>query len=129
MNKVLISLGVVVLIIIIGLSIFFGMTYTGREIWNNYRHGLQQVDDATLYRTRRQVEDTARAMQANYTADVLTWEQYKDSDSKEQQGWASAARMRANRTAATYNEYILKNSYVWEGNIPDDILQELEYLN
>lgn len=29
--------------------------------------------------------------------------------------------MRANRTANSYNEYILKNSYVWEDNIPSDI--------
>lgn len=33
--------------------------------------------------------------------------------------------MRANRTAATYNEYILKNSYVWKGNVPDDIRAQL----
>ena len=36
--------------------------------------------------------------------------------------------MRANKTAATYNEYVLKNSYVWEENVPDDILTRLEYL-
>ena len=29
--------------------------------------------------------------------------------------------MRANKTANTYNEYILKNSFVFEGNIPTDI--------
>lgn len=33
--------------------------------------------------------------------------------------------MRANRTAANYNEYILKNSYVWQGNIPTDIRENL----
>lgn len=32
------------------------------------------------------------------------------------------------RTAAAYNEYILKNSYVWEDNIPKDIRQSLEML-
>lgn len=36
--------------------------------------------------------------------------------------------MRANRTAANYNNYILKNSYVWSNNIPEDILSELEII-
>lgn len=36
--------------------------------------------------------------------------------------------MRANKTAASYNEYILKNSYVWDGNIPQDIKESLPYL-
>ena len=64
----------------------------------------------------------------NNQADRLTWEQYKDSDSKEKQGWAEQAKMRANKTAATYNNFILENSYVWSGNVPDDIDEELEYL-
>ena len=53
------------------------------------------------------------------------YEQYKDSKSDEQRSWADQAKMRANRTAANYNNYILKNSYVWSGNIPEDILAEL----
>lgn len=36
--------------------------------------------------------------------------------------------MRANKTANIYNEYILKNSYVFEGNIPSDIYMELEII-
>ena len=99
-----------------------------RAIWNNYRHNLQQVDDATLYRTRRQVEDTARAMQANYVADVLTWEQYKDSDSQEQRGWASNARMRANRTASNFNNFMRENNFVWSYGIPYDIDEDLPFL-
>jgi len=27
-----------------------------------------------------------------------------------------------------YNHYVLKNSFVWEGNVPKDILRELEYI-
>jgi hypothetical protein len=64
-------------------------------------------------------------MVASYEADKLTYEQYKDSESKEEQSWASQAKMRANRTAANYNNYVLKNSYVWEDNIPADIATEL----
>ena len=36
--------------------------------------------------------------------------------------------MRANQTAASYNDYILKNSFVWRGNVPEDIKTELEVL-
>ena len=34
--------------------------------------------------------------------------------------------MRANQTANTYNEYILKNSHVWKDNIPSDIVYTLD---
>ena len=36
--------------------------------------------------------------------------------------------MRANKTASTYNNFILENSYVWSGNVPDDINDTLEYI-
>ena len=36
--------------------------------------------------------------------------------------------MRANRTAASYNEYYLKNSFVWSGAVPSDIKGSLPYL-
>ena len=53
------------------------------------------------------------------------YEQYRDSSSAEQQSWAEQARIRANRTAATYNNYMLKNSYIWVDNIPTDIYATL----
>lgn len=100
-------------------------TRAGLNLW---QYDLQKVDDATRYQTRKQVEDTCRATIVSYEADRLTWEQYKDSESAEQRGWAEAAKIRANKAAVTYNEYILKNSFVFEGNIPDDIRAELELL-
>ena len=101
----------------------------GVRAWVNTRNAeVQKADDATRYETLKKVEDTCRAMMASYEADKLTWEQYKDSNSEEKRGWADQAMMRANRTVATYNEYILKNSYVWEGNIPDDIRAKLTTL-
>ena len=95
---------------------------------NEYKYTLHKIDDATNYSTRKQVEDSCRAMMASYTADKLTYKQYKDSDSEEKRGWAEQAKMRANKTAASYNEYVLKNSYVWDGNIPKDIDSMLPYL-
>lgn len=110
----------IVSILLIGAIIFFGFTPGGRSIWNSYTHSLEKADE-NQYETKKQVEDTARSMIASYKSDVATYEQYKDSDNEEKQSWAEQAKMRANRTANSYNEYILKNSYVWEDNIPSDI--------
>lgn len=107
-------------VILIGAIIFFGFTPRGRSIWNSYTHSLEKADE-NQYETKKQVEDTARSMIASYKSDVATYNQYKDSDNEEKQGWAEQAKMRANRTANSYNEYILKNSYVWEDNVPSDI--------
>lgn len=107
-------------VILIGAIIFLGFTPGGRSVWNSYTHSLEKADE-NQYETKKQVEDTARAMIASYKSDVATYEQYKDSDNEEKQSWAEQAKMRANRTANSYNEYILKNSYVWEDNIPSDI--------
>lgn len=95
---------------------------------NEWEHEIRKVDDATNYRTRKRVEDTCRAAIVSYESDKLIWEQYKDSDSAEQRGWADAAKLRANKTALTYNEYFLKNSYVFEGNVPEDIMKDLPIL-
>ena len=110
----------IVSIILIGGIIFFGFTPSGRSIWNTYTHSTQKADE-NQYETKKKVEDTARSMIASYKSDVATYDQYKDSDNEEKQSWAEQAKMRANRTANSYNEYILKNSYVWEDNIPSDI--------
>ena len=113
------------IVVLVVLGIGYHINPTIRAGINRQQAAVQKADDATRYETLKKVEDTCRAMIASYEADKLTWEQYKDSDSEEKQGWADQAMMRANRTAATYNEYILKNSYVWEGNVPDDIRAQL----
>lgn len=115
-------------LIVLGLILFFTITPAGRSIWNKNMYEVQKADDSTRYETRRRAEDTCRSMISSYTSDKLTWEQYKDSDSSEKQSWAEQAKMRANKTASSYNEYILKNSFVWDGNIPKDIREKLEYI-
>lgn len=120
MSKVGTIIVTIISVILIGGIIFFGFTPGGRSVWNSYTHSLEKADE-NQYETKKQVEDTARAMIASYKSDVATYEQYKDSDNEEKQSWAEQTKMRANRTANSYNEYILKNSYVWEDNIPSDI--------
>lgn len=112
----------------IGLVLFFAVNPLGVMSWNSWFGLVQKADDATNYDTLKQVEDTCRSMIASYEADRLTYEQYKSSEDDEQQSWAEQAKMRANRTASTYNNYILENSYVWSGNVPNDIDSELDYL-
>lgn len=122
------AFGIALAIIFILAILFFAATPVGRGVWNNWFHAVQKVDDATNYETKKQVEDSCRAMMASYTSDKLTYEQYKASDNEEKQSWAEQAKMRANKTAASYNEYVLKNSYVWNGNVPPDIRMNLPYL-
>ena len=121
------ALGVLAVILTLVL-IYFLAVPDGRTAFNRWQYSLYKIDDATTYQTRKKVEDTCRAMIASYTTDKLKYEQYAKSDSAEQRGWGEQAKMRANQTAASYNEYVLKNSYVFQGNIPTDIKTELEYL-
>ncbi|HEL1580457.1 hypothetical protein [Streptococcus suis] len=100
-----------------------------RGILNQKDYEVQRVNEQTSYKIRKNVEDTARSMISSYQNDKLAYEQYKDSDNKEHQSWTQSYKQRANSTATKYNEYILKNSYVWGGNIPADIDIELEILH
>ena len=117
-----------ILIALVLMAAFFCITPVGVALRNSYGFAVQKVDDATRYETRKKVEDTCRAMIANYEADRISYEQYKDNPDPEKQGWAEQAKMRANRTAASYNEYYLKNSFVWSGAVPSDIRCSLPYL-
>lgn len=127
-EKLIAFIVAIVLIAGIGSGIFFGATHVGKATWNLWFGSIQKVDDATNYETLKKVEDTCRAMIASYETDRLTWEQYKSSNDEEKVVWAEQAKMRANKTAASYNNYILENSYVWRNNVPEDIRSELPYL-
>ncbi len=125
-NKTIIAIVAIVSVAILATGC--GITPAGRAMFNTWGYAVQRVDDATSYETKKTVEDTCRAMMASYTADRLTYLQYRDNDDEEKQSWAEQAKMRANRTAANYNEYILKNSFVWRDNIPFDVEARLEYI-
>lgn len=128
MDKVISVILTLVVLALIGSSVFFKATPTGRAMWNNWFHAVQVADDNTNYATRKKVEDACRAMISSYNSDKMTYEQYKDSDNEEKQSWAEQAKMRANKTASTYNNYILKNNYVWQNNVPSDIYMNLPFI-
>jgi hypothetical protein len=127
MNKLLKAAGLFTVVLIIGILIFY-ITPSGRGAINNYFFKVQKVDDVTNYDTIKKVEDTCRAMISSYETDKLTYLQYKDSANEEKLSWAEQAKMRANKTANSYNNYILKNSFIWEDNIPEDIDIELKLI-
>lgn len=127
MRTIGIVLLTILLVVVIGLTIFFTAVPTGRAIINDWKYSLEKVDEKT-YENQKEVEDTCRAMISSYTQDKLVYEQYKDSEVEEERSWANNAKIRANNTAATYNNYILKNNYVWKGNVPSDIYMTLQYI-
>lgn len=120
--------GIMLAILLIMVIFYFCATPAGIATWNSWWHGVQKADDVTDYKTIKKVEDTCRAMIASYESDRLTYEQYKDSDNEEKQSWAEQAKMRANKTAMEYNNYILKNTYIWKNNVPADIYMKLEII-
>lgn len=128
MKYVLGGLASLLMISLIIFGIYVSFFPTGRALINSYDNMMKKVDDATLYETRKKVEDTARASIASYKTDKATYEMYKDSNDEEKKSWGEQAKMRANKTANIYNEYMLKNSYVFEGNIPSDINYQLEII-
>ena len=113
-----------ILLIVIGYNFAPGV----REAINKNQTAVQAVDDQTRYETLKKVEDTCRAMISSYESDVLTWKQYKDSESEVERTWAAQAKMRANKTASSYNNYILQNNFVWKDNIPKDIRTTLDVI-
>ena len=121
---VLVAIVACILLVGIGYSFAPGV----REAINKNQTAVQIVDDQTRYETLKKVEDTCRAMISSYESDVLTWKQYKDSESEDERTWAAQAKMRANKTASSYNNYILQNNFVWKDNIPKDIRSTLDVI-
>jgi len=122
------NIGYILIGVLVAGILFITFVPSGRAAWNNYTHGMQKVDDQTLYETRKKVEDEARSMVASYNSDKIKYEQYKASEDKQQKEWGEQAKMRANNTASIFNNFILKNSYVFQGNIPVDINFQLPIL-
>ena len=137
----------IILSIIMAVSICVMFTGCTEEFISGFKQDVQNTIDAatTLQENqptptnisyslerynliRKKVEYICCAMISSYKADKLTYEQHKDFDNEERQSWAEQVKMRANKTASTYNNYILKSQYVWKGNVPSDIYMTLPYI-
>jgi hypothetical protein len=126
------KLAATILTVFFILLLLFGvaMAIPGSRKWiNEYVFLLESVDQETDYQNRKNVEDTARAMIANYNARKLEFMQYKDAplDSSDYRR-AADAMTAANNIASTYNNYITQNNYIFKGNLPDDIPLFLPYI-
>lgn len=122
-RALLCSAGIVAVIVLL----FLIFTPTGKGMIQNWTNSMKEVEEVS-YENQKKVEDTARAMISSYESDKLTYETYINSDDKEEQSWAKQAKIRANSTATSYNEYILKNSHIWDDNIPSDINYQLQII-
>ena len=112
----------------IGILLILIITPVGVMVYNNYKFEMQTADDESNYKTKKKVEDTCRSMISSYESDKMIYELYKDSDREEKREWAEQAKIRANKTATSYNNYILKNSFVWKSNVPEDISEKLDII-
>jgi len=128
MNKKTDIIMTVLAIIIILFISWIDLTPSGKSFVNKWFYSVQKADDTTKYQTLKKVEDTCRAMITNYEADKLIYKQYKNSNSEEKRSWAEQAKIRANKTASSYNNYILQNSFIWKDNVPRDIKRNLEFV-
>ena len=93
-------------------------------LFNKIDYELEKQNDSQRYERRKQVEDTARSMVASYESDKQTYITMKDVNKEV----SLQAKIRANSTAISYNEYMLKNSFLWADNIPADIKTKLEII-
>lgn len=121
------AIAIIVITLLVSAILFFGATPEGRERYVAWKASLDKASEDS-YANQKRVEDYCRAAISTYNADKLTYEQYKDSEDEEQRGWAAAAKIRANTTASTYNNYMQENSFVWEDNLPDDIPSTLSVI-
>lgn len=123
MKKVFIIIGILLLLI---LSFIFSPYIV--KVFNKKDYEIQKVNEVTNYQSLKKVEDTCRSMIVSYESDKQVYLQYKDSDNEEKQSWGEQAKIRANKTAISYNEYYLKNNFVFKNNIPSDIKNNLDIL-
>ena len=114
------EIGIVILYILILIPLILGL-------FVKYDFKLRKIEEES-YKNKQTVEETARNMIAQYESDRLTYEQYKDNVKDKYQDLAESAKTRANNTAIKYNEYMLKNEYIWKDNIPKDIYYKLEII-
>lgn len=125
------TLFTVLLTILIVFVLWITFIPSGRQVFNEYVFGMERIDEETDYQNRKMVEDTARSMIANYEfakSEYESYAQYCDTDDKDRCQRALDSKTSANKTASNYNNYILKNRYLWQNNLPSDIYLELQII-
>ncbi|MBP5782048.1 MAG: hypothetical protein J6W04_00755 [Bacteroidales bacterium] len=119
---------ILIFALMVGLSVFFGLSPKGMEIWREM-HGMPAHPDVITDETRKATEDYCRALIASWEEDAEVYRQYKDSEDDEGREKAEQAKLSANKTAERYNEYMLMNAYVWGEHLPDGIYAMIEAID
>ena len=121
-----IGAGIILLALVITV-IAVCVTPEGVKIQNEYEESMVKADLESDYKTSIETETTLRSFKASYEADKITYMNNKDSEIREDQELARAAKTRANRTAATYNE-LLEHSLLDHIKFPEELEEKLEYI-
>ncbi len=87
--------------------------------------GIQQASTADE-KPCEDAERICRELISSYEADRLAYEQYRHSQSRAIRSLAEQARERANRTAATYNDYARETGFRWQTEAPAGAEEKLE---
>lgn len=125
----LIGVGIILVILAICITVIaLTRTPEGVKIQNEYEESMVKADLESDYKTSIETETTLRSFKASYEADKITYMSNKDSDVREDQELARAAKTRANRTAATYNE-LLQHSLLDHIRFPEELEEELPYID
>lgn len=115
----------VIILIFCGLLLTACNPFKGINGWfNRVDYELEKQNDEQRYDRLKRVEDTARSMIVSYESDKQTYLTYLNENKE----ISLQAKIRANNTAIQYNEFILKNNYLWKDNIPEDIRNRLEII-
>lgn len=127
-NKVLILASGILVLLIVFITVM-GIVLSKSGVFDAFLGQTQKIAMTQAKESKKTcVADTCRAMMTSYSIDKRMYINYSVSEDEDRRSWGEQARLRANATAAEYNEYMLKNSHVFEGAIPDDIANYLELL-
>ena len=107
--------------------VFFSVDPKGIETKNEIEKDMINAEMETDYPTYLQAEKDLRSFLASHESDKITYISNKDNADNASQQLANAAKTRANRTAATYNQ-LLKQTLYQKVELPDDLKNELEYI-
>lgn len=126
--RILIRIGLRILLLgfLIGMVIFSNSPESV-EIKNEIEKDMINAEMETDYPTYLQAEKDLRSFLASYESDKITYISNKDNADNVSQQLANAAKTRANRTVATYNQ-LLKQTLYQKVTLPDDLKNELEYI-
>lgn len=127
-EKIILFVGIGGIVIIAGIIAFIIFSTPSRvRFENEFEEAVIKADLETDYHTSIETETTLRSYRASYESDKITYETNKDSADKESQELARAAKTRANRTAATYNN-LLQHSLLDHIKFPEELEKELPYI-